>query len=67
MKVSLCIETVAHLPHVYVVRILPPKARSTSETKGEEEAEPVGNCIQISLQGTPILSKRKGLWEVIFS
>ena len=30
-------ETVAHLPHVYVVRILPPKARSTSETKGAVE------------------------------
>ena len=36
VKVSLCIETVAHLQHVYVVRILPPKARSTRETKGEE-------------------------------
>ena len=26
-----------------------------------------GNCIKIGLPGKPILGKRKGLWEVIFS
>ena len=32
------------------------------------EADPSGtNCIKIGLPGKLILSKRKGLWEIIFS
>ena len=34
----------------------------------DQEAELSGtNCIKIGLRGKLILSKRKGLWEVIFS
>ena len=34
---------------------------------GEPRREPGGNCIKIGLSGKLILSKRKGLWEVILS
>ena len=43
--------------------------RVVLEAEAEAEAEAVAgtNCIKIGLPGKLILSKRKGLWEVVFS
>ena len=53
--------------------VIPKKKRSNPETSGESvkaeprDNEPGNNCIKIGLPGKRILSKRKGLGEVLFS